>query len=185
LKSKLADEEHKYGTLSYQATEYENDLRHKNTVIALLQDLNSEMKLNVSAANFKLRTSEDEIRVLWFSNQPALNTDILFWQALKARISEERQSRDVEITSLRMQSKREIAAFEAKLAQSSSQYVFVPSHFYFATLIFLQLGAVKKILACVDAGPTKRWSSGYNFGSNEFAEGRARSHANKITGFAR
>jgi hypothetical protein len=64
LKSKLADEEHKCATLSYQATEYANDLRHKNTVIASLQDLNSELKLNVSAANFKLRTSEDEIRVL-------------------------------------------------------------------------------------------------------------------------
>ena len=53
-------------------------------------------------------------------NKTTLIIDILLLQALKARISEERQARDVEITSLRMQSKRDIAALEAKLAQSSS-----------------------------------------------------------------
>jgi hypothetical protein len=58
-------------------------------------------------------------------NKTYLIIDILLLQALKARISEERQARDVEITSLRMQSKREIAALEAKLAQSSSQYVMI------------------------------------------------------------
>lgn len=67
LKSKLADEEHKYATLTFAATAYANDLRNKNAAIASLQDLNSEMKLNVAAANLKMRSTEDEIRVLHFS----------------------------------------------------------------------------------------------------------------------
>jgi hypothetical protein len=68
LKSKLADEEHKYATLTFAATAYANDLRNKNAMIASLQDMNSEMKLNVAAANLKMRSAEDEIRVLHFSN---------------------------------------------------------------------------------------------------------------------
>lgn len=67
LKSKLADEEHKHATLTFAATAYANDIRHKNAVIASLQDMNSELKLNVAAANLKLGTTEDEIRVLRFS----------------------------------------------------------------------------------------------------------------------
>ncbi len=67
LKSKLADEEHKYATLTFAATAYANDIRSKNAVIASLQDMNSDMKLNVAAANLKLRSTEDEFRVLQFS----------------------------------------------------------------------------------------------------------------------
>jgi hypothetical protein len=120
-------------------------------------------------------------------NKTTVIIDILLLQALKARISEERQARDVEITSLRMQSKRDIAALEAKLAQSSSQYVMTYFKYNFSpvTLVFLQLGAAQKISARVDAGAAKRCSPGYNFCSHESAKGRACPHANETTAVAR
>jgi hypothetical protein len=44
-------------------------------------------------------------------------------QALQAKNSDLKQAHEVELASLRMQSKRENSALEAKLSQSSTQYV--------------------------------------------------------------
>jgi hypothetical protein len=79
-------------------------------------------------------------------NKTTLIIDILLLQALKARISEERQARDVEITSLRMQSKRDIAALEAKLALSSSQYVMIQIQLLARHSCFCSLAQLKKSL---------------------------------------
>jgi hypothetical protein len=79
--------------------------------------------------------------------------DILLLQALKARISEERQARDVEITSLRMQSKRDIAALEAKLAQSSSQYVMIQTQLFARHSCFAAWRSSKNPCSC------RRWRS--------------------------
>ena len=58
-----------------------------------------------------------------FEVWPASISECLLLQALQAKNSENKQAHEVELASLRMQSKREISALEAKLAQSSSQCV--------------------------------------------------------------
>lgn len=103
LKSKLADEEHKNATLMLASEDHVKEMAAKSAAFCILQDQNKELKLSVSGAAHQMRLLEDEI------------------QALQNSILEQKLAHDVEIASLRAQSKRELSALETKLAQNSLQ----------------------------------------------------------------
>jgi hypothetical protein len=121
LKSKLADEEHKNATMTLAAEQLAKDIAAKNATLYLLQDQNNEMKLSISGNVLKMRMLDDEIQVFMFGCILSLVAEVLCLQALKHDIMEARLAHDVEIASLRAQSKREISALEVKLEQNTLQ----------------------------------------------------------------
>lgn len=64
LKSKLADEEHKYATLAFAAEQHSQDIATKTAFIASLQQQSEDMKLNFANAQLKIRLLDDEIQVM-------------------------------------------------------------------------------------------------------------------------
>ena len=64
LKSKLADEEHKYATLAFAAEQHSQDIATKTAFLASLQQQSEDMKLNFFNAQLKMRLLDDEIQVI-------------------------------------------------------------------------------------------------------------------------
>jgi hypothetical protein len=98
-------------------------------------------------------------------------------QALKAKNLEQKSAHEVEIASLRAQSKREISALESKLAMNSSQYAYAAylSVYIRTVLMHLQFGLAEEIVARDDHRPAER-SAQSIVCAEQFAPCRASSH---------
>ena len=107
--------------MTLAAEQLAKDIAAKNATLYLLQDQNNEMKLSISGNVLKMRMLDDEIQVFMFGCILSLVAEVLCLQALKHDIMEARLAHDVEIASLRAQSKREISALEVKLEQNTLQ----------------------------------------------------------------
>ena len=64
LKSKLADEEHKYATLAFASEQHSQDIATKNALLASLQQQSEEMKLSFANTQLKICLLDDEIQVI-------------------------------------------------------------------------------------------------------------------------
>jgi hypothetical protein len=64
LKSKLADEEHKYATLAFASEQHCKDIATKNALLASLQQQSEEMKLSFANTQLKICLLDDEIQVI-------------------------------------------------------------------------------------------------------------------------
>jgi hypothetical protein len=64
LKSKLADEEHKYATLAFASEQHSQEIATKNALLASLQQQSEEMKLSFANTQLKICLLDDEIQVI-------------------------------------------------------------------------------------------------------------------------